>query len=65
MRKRLHLEGKAPVHIAVDLSRSKWVYYVRWDGAERLRLSTAGEIKHLQALAERACASPKRFRRRC
>jgi len=41
------------VKIAVDLSRSKWVSCVRWQGAERLRLSTAGEIKHLQALVRR------------
>ena len=39
--------------IAVDLSRSKWVYCVRWQGAERLRLSTGGELKHLQALVRR------------
>ena len=37
------------VKIAVDLSRSKWVYCVRWEGAERLRLSTSGQLKHLQA----------------
>ena len=41
------------VKIAVDLSRSKWVYCVRWQGAERLRLSTGGELKHLQALVRR------------
>ena len=65
MGKRLRLEnsgnqaqvgGPPPgteVRIAVDLSRSKWVYCVRWEGAERLRLSTCGEIKHLQALVRR------------
>lgn len=65
MGKRLRLEdqrdqaqigGPQPgteVKIAVDLSRSKWVYCVRWQGAERLRLSTSGEIKHLQALVRR------------
>jgi hypothetical protein len=65
MGKRLRLEekrdqeqsGRPPagtkVKIAVDLSRSKWVYCVRWQGAERLRLSTGGELKHLQALVRR------------
>jgi len=65
MGKRLRLEdrrdqaqigGPPPgteVKIAVDLSRSKWVYCVRWQGAERLRLSTSGELKHLQALVRR------------
>jgi hypothetical protein len=42
------------VKIAVDRSRSKWVYGVRWEGAERLRLSTGGELKHLQALVRRS-----------
>jgi transposase len=41
------------VKVAVDLSRSKWVYCVCWEGAERLRLSTGSEIKHLQALLRR------------
>jgi transposase len=41
------------VKIAVDLSRSKWVYCVRWEGAERLRLSTGSELKHVQALVRR------------
>ena len=70
MGKRLRLEEKrdqAPVgdpqpgtavKIAVDLSRSKWVYCVRWQGAERLRLSTGGEIKHLQALVRRYAGCP-------
>src|SRR5262245_54104612 len=46
------------VKIAVDLSRSKWVYCVRWQGAERRRLSTGGEIKHLQALVRRYAGCP-------
>jgi len=55
---RAHEQPGAPqpgsqVKIAVDLSRSKWVYGVRWQGAERLRQSTGGEIKHLQALVRR------------
>jgi phage-related minor tail protein len=65
MGKRLRLEDKrdqeqsgrpqpaTEVKIAVDLSRSKWVYRVRWEGAGQLRLSTGGEIKHLQALVQR------------
>ena len=65
MGKRLRLEDRGnqeqiggpqlgtEVKIAVDLSRSKWVYCVRWEGAERLRLSTSSEIKHLQALVQR------------
>jgi len=65
MGKRLRLEdsggqeqvgGPQPgteVKIAVDLSRSKWVYCVRWEGTERLRLSTGSEIKHVQALVRR------------
>lgn len=38
------------VYIGVDVSRSKWVYCVRFGGALRRRLSTAGELCHLQAL---------------
>jgi transposase len=38
------------VKIAVDLSRTKWVYAVRWGGQERRRLTTPAELKHLQAL---------------
>ena len=65
MGKRLRLEDRreqeqsarpptgTAVKIAVDLSRSKWVYCVRWQGAEQLRLSTGGEIRHLQALVRR------------
>ena len=65
MSKRLRLEDQreqahseqppagTEVKIAVDLSRSKWVYCVRWQGAERLRLSTSAEINHLQALVRR------------
>jgi transposase len=38
------------VYIGVDVSRSKWVYEVRWGGQPGRRLSTAGELRHLQAL---------------
>lgn len=41
------------VWIAVDLSRTKWVYCVRWGGMERLRLSTPAELRHLQAVVRR------------
>jgi len=38
------------VSIGCDLSRTKWVYACRWGGAEQRRLSTPGELTHLQAL---------------
>ena len=38
------------VFVGVDVSRSKWVINVRWGGAERRRLSTGGELRHLEAL---------------
>lgn len=38
------------VTIALDLSRTKWVYAVRWGGQERRRLTTPAELTHLQAL---------------
>jgi transposase len=38
-----------PVSIAIDVSRSKWVYCVRWNGTER-RLSTPAALPHLQAV---------------
>lgn len=47
-----------PVSMAIDVSRSKLVYCVRWDGAEQRRLSTPAELKHLQAVVAqyRDCA---------
>ena len=42
--------SNAVVIIGVDLSRSKWVYAVRWGGQERRRCASPGELKHLQAL---------------
>lgn len=39
-----------PVSMAIDVSRSKWVYCVRWDNAEQRRLSTPAELRHLQAV---------------
>jgi transposase len=38
------------VYIGVDVSRAKWVYKVRWGGQEQRKLSTPGELHHLQAL---------------
>lgn len=38
------------VKIAIDLSRTKWGYCVRWEGQEQRRLTTPGELKHVQAL---------------
>ncbi len=47
-----------PVYLAIDVAREKWVYCVRWAGAERRRLSTPGEVRHLQAVVAhyRQCA---------
>ena len=39
------------IWIGVDVSRTKWVYTVRWGGQEQRKLSTAGELHHLQTLA--------------
>lgn len=46
------------VFIGLDVSRSKWVFNVRWGGQERRRLSTPGELRHLQALVEEYAAYP-------
>ena len=40
------------VYLAVDLSRTKWVYCARWAGAEHRRLSTPAGLEHLQALVQ-------------
>lgn len=47
------VEGPAPgesVVMAIDVAQSKWVYCLRWGGQERRRLSTPGELRHLQSL---------------
>jgi transposase len=36
--------------MAIDVSRSKLVYCLRWNGTEGRRLSTPAELKHLQAV---------------
>lgn len=41
------------VVLAIDISQSKWVYCVRWGGRERRRLSTPGELHHLQSLVRK------------
>jgi len=41
-----------PVTIAIDVARTKWVYVCRWHGAEQRRLSTPGELRHVQALVQ-------------
>lgn len=41
------------VWMAIDISRSKLVYCVRWDGAEQRRLSTPLGLAHVRALVER------------
>jgi len=47
-----------PVYLAIDVARDTWVYCVRWAGAERRRLRTPGELRHLQAVVahHRQCA---------
>jgi transposase len=43
-------EAGEVVIVGVDLSRSKWVYACRWGGQEQRRLSSPGELRHLQGL---------------
>ncbi len=38
------------VIVAMDISRTKWVYCVRWGGQERRRLSTPPELRHVAQL---------------
>ena len=45
-----------PVHIAIDVSRSKWVYAVRWGEQERWRLTSDADLGQVQALAGRFSA---------
>ena len=40
------------VYMAIDVSRSKLVYCLRWDGAEQRRLSTPAQLPHLQGVVE-------------
>jgi len=41
------------VKIAIDLSRTKWVYCVRWGGEERRKLTTPADLSHVEALVGR------------
>ncbi len=41
-----------PVWMAIDISRSKAVYCLRWDGREQRRLSTPLGIEHVRAVVE-------------
>jgi len=41
-----------PVWMAIDISRSKAVYCLRWGGSEQRRLSTPLGIEHVRALLE-------------
>lgn len=47
-----------PVYIAIDVARSKWAYAVRWEGKERWRQSSPGEMSHLLRLIERYPGCP-------
>lgn len=40
------------VVLAIDLSRSKLAYCLRWDGAEQRRLSTPAGLEHVRAVVE-------------
>src|SRR2546428_4308797 len=40
------------VWMAIDISRTKLVYCVRWGGAEQRRLSTPMGLEHVRALVE-------------
>jgi transposase len=40
------------VFVAIDVSRSKWAFNVRWGGQERRQFSTPYGVEHVQALVE-------------
>ncbi len=46
-------ESGSAVWMAIDLSRSKWVYCMRWGGSERQRLSTPPGLEHVRAAIDR------------
>jgi len=46
------------VYLAVDLSRTKWVYCARWGEAEQRRLSTPAGLSHLQAVVRQYAEVP-------
>ena len=39
-----------PVFIAIDVSRSKWAFNVRWEGQERRHFTSPYGIEHIEAL---------------
>jgi transposase len=41
-----------PAYLGIDVSRTKWVYCLRWKGGER-RLTTPGMLEHLKAVVSR------------
>ena len=41
-----------PAFLGIDVSRTKWVYCLRWKGGERC-LSTPGSLEHLKAVVKR------------
>lgn len=45
-------EAGQAVYVAVDVSRSKWAFNVRWGGAERRRFSTCADLRHIGALID-------------
>jgi transposase len=45
-------EPGSEVWMAIDISRTKLVYCVRWGGAEQRRLSTPMGLEHIRALVE-------------
>jgi predicted RNA-binding protein (virulence factor B family) len=40
------------VYVAIDLSRRKWVYGVRWGGEFRRRWSSPAGLEHVQAMVK-------------
>src|ERR1700687_1429234 len=44
------------VYLAVDLSRTKWVYCARWGGAEQRRLSTPAGLQHVPVVGHQYTA---------
>ncbi len=43
-------EAGQAIYIGLDVSRTKWVFNVRWDGREQRRLSTPPALQHVEAL---------------
>jgi transposase len=43
-------EAGQAVYIGLDVSRTKWVFHVRWSGQEQRRVSTPAGLAHLHAV---------------